>query len=319
MTTDTLDVTESDHEGGDCELVFSFKQLGLRSGRARRAREIEAVKTRCAFSPVAVKVNGVSVIDTFHWESLFQWQNSQDAYGVHPGFAWIEAYLNHDGDAFQATPSRRNSRIEYLGGDRYMDSTWQPDRKSAFLRIVPRSNGRRHKIQSLIRLGSKLEGSSRLFLVKQGVVLEEVEEYLGAPGVGVVVRADHLETDFSHFQPVRDGAYQRLLKRTQAQVVALVSQLGEERKNLTIQPTRSLNDMIVKSSVVGTGGAVVGALVGAWAVLLFGGSFFLAAGAFCLVAQNDRVLVEREQALRWELDSYVQQVRPPRLEGKLRL
>ena len=55
------------------------------------------------------------------------------------------------------------------------------------------------------------------------------------------------------------------------------------------------------------------------AVLLFGGSFFLAASALCLVAQNDRILVEWEQALRWELDSYVEQVRPPRLEGKLRL
>ena len=319
VTTDSLEVSESGERSGDCELFFSFKQMGLVAGRSRQTQEIEAVKTRCSFSPVPVKVNGVSVVDTFHWESLFQWQASPESYGVHPAFAWIEAYLHHEGDPFPVTPSRRRSRVEYLGGDRHTDSTWQPDQKSAFLRIVPRSNGRRHKIQSLVRLGSRLEGPGRLFLVKQGVVLEEIQEYLGAPGIGVVVRADHLETDFSHFQPIRNHAFQKLLKRTQAQVVALVSQLGEERKNLVIRPTRSVNDMLFKSSVVGTGGAVFGAMVGGWAALLMGGSFFLAAGAFCLVAQNDRVLVEREQALRRELDSYVQQVRPPRLEGKLRL
>lgn len=319
LTSDAMDVKPIPTAGNDCWIQFRFNKLGYLAGRNRCVRESQAVYSRCAFCPIPVMLDKLSVIDHNGWETLFNWQRCEEQYGVDPDFVWIEAHMADDGEGFYTGSTRRRSRIEYLGGERFLNSAWRPKRETSFLKLVPRSNGNRHHVQSLIRLGSHLGGHSYLYLVKQGVVLEAIQEDLGAPGIGAVIRADQLETDFSLFKPVMNELYNRKVKALQAQVVALVAQLGLERKNLVLEPRHSAPEIMLKSTVVGSGGAVFGSIVGAWGAVLFGGAFFLTAGLLCLIGENDRVLVEREQGIRWELDAYVNLVRPPRLDGKVRL
>jgi hypothetical protein len=169
-----------------------------------------------------------------------------------------------------------------------------------------------------LRLGSALEGTGRLYLVKQGVTLEPLEENLGAPGLAVVVRGDEFETDISLFSPIVEGeVYQKLLRVVRAQARALAVQLGRERKNFTFQP-RNTAELFKKASLCGTGGASVGLLAGPVSALVLGGTLFFLGALFVLWQNTDSVLVDAEQKVRWELDTFVQLVAPED-DGKTRL
>jgi hypothetical protein len=320
ITQDTLKVVPKETAYRNVALSFGFpaKPIWSRRKKERCLKESQSVLSRCCFCPVPILMGGLSVVDNDGWESLLSWQRSDANYGVHRDFVWMEAFLPEGETRFPTGVSRRACRVEYVGGERHKTSQWDPRERSAFLRIVPKAQGKRHKVGMFIRLGSALDGPGRLYMVKQGVALEPVEENLGAPGVAVILRGDEFDTDVSLFKPILDGeGYDRLLKSVRAQVKALTVQLGRERKNFVFQPLHP-KLMVKKASFCGAGGAVFGLLAGATGSLVFGGALFFV-GALLEIWQNtDQMLVEAEQRVRWELDSYVNLVAPED-DGKTRL
>lgn len=318
LTSEQLKVVPRDSGGDNVSLSFDFSP-GARWKKSRRCvEESRAVLSRCAFCPVPITMDGLQVVHMDGWESLLRWQRTEGSYGVHRDFVWLEAFMPEPESRFPCAVSRRKSRVEYVGGERYKTCQWDPREPNTFLRIVPKSQGSRHRVGMFLRLGSALEGTGRLYLVKQGVTLEPVEENLGAPGLAVVVRGDEFGTDISLFNPIVEGeAYEKLLRVVRAQTKALAVQLGRERKNFTFQP-RDTAQMLKKAGLFGTGGATVGLLAGPVSALVLGGTLFFL-GALIMHWQNtDAVLVDAEQKVRWELDSFVQLVAPED-DGKTRL
>lgn len=320
ITPDDMKVTELETGSPDsqCLLEFDFSSAGFLIGRRRCAQESRAVLTRCAFCPIPLFLDGFSVVDGGSWENLFSWQRTTDWYGVHRDFVWVEAFLEGSDGQFEVPPTRRFAKVEYSGGDRFNSQAWWPKAGTTFLRIAPRSRGGRHKTGCFLRLGSLLEGPGRLYLVKQGVVMEPQEVHLGAPGAAVVVRADHLRMDASSFRPVEDAEYQKVVAALQVQTRVLMSQLKRDRKSLTLESKPSPYQALLKGGLMGTGGAMFGGFAGVGGMLLAGGITFLFAGALFMVQHDDRSVVEREKRIRWEIDMYLEGVRPPG-EGKLRL
>ena len=111
--------------------------------------------------------------------------------------------------------------------------------------------------------------------------------------------------------------YERLLRVVRAQTRALAVQLGRERKNFTFQP-RDTAALLKKAGLCGTGGAAVGLLAGPVSSLVLGGTLFFLGALFVLWQNTDAVLVDAEQKVRWELDTFVQLVAPED-DGKTRL
>lgn len=318
LTQDSMAVTPTEQEQLDCEIEFSYRHT-FREARKRCALETSAIYVRGAFCPVPLLLDGLSVGDASGWEGLFQWQRSAYNYGVDRDFVWLEALMSEADQTFSCGVSLRRSRVEFLGGERYSSQEWVPTRGTAFLRIAPANQGERPRAGSLTRLGSKLEGPSFLFLIRQGVVLDAVEANLGAPGIGVVVREDELKTDASMFKPVEDEDFFRLLKRLQAQTRGLIYHLGRERKSLTLHAPEEPASVVWKSLLSGFGGgACFGYLTGPLGGLLFGGASLLVVTSFLLARNSDRALTERERNIRWELDTYVGLV-APKADNRLRL
>ena len=317
LTADSMDVTPTDQERLDCEIEFSFKS-SRREARARCAREASAIYVRGAFCPIPLLLDGLSVVDAAGWTGLFGWQKSNERYGVHKDFVWLEALMSDSDQTFYCGVDRLKSRVEYLGGDRFVSKNWHPEKGAAFLRIAPSTKGKRPRIGSLTRIGSKLDGPSYLFLIRQGVVMDTVETNVGGPGVGVVVRDDTLKTDASLFKPVEDDNFHRLLRKVQVQTKGLVYQLGRERKSLTLQVNEDVASVLWKGLLGGVGGACFGLAVSPLGSLLFGGASLIIVTTFYLARNNDRFVVEREQRIRWELDTYVATVAPD-VDDRLRL
>jgi len=318
LTSEQLKVVPRESESDNVSLSFDFP-TGARWKKSRRClEESQTVISRCAFCPVPITMDGLQVVDMDGWENLFRWQRAEGSYGVHRDFVWLEAFLQEPDSKFPCGVSRRKSRVEYVGGERFKTTHWDPREANTFLRIVPKSQGNRHRVGMFLRLGSALEGTGRLYLVKQGVTLEPVEENLGAPGLAVVVRGDEFETDISLFSPIVEGEeYETLLRVVRAQTRALAVQLGRERKNFTFQP-RDSAALLKKAGLCGTGGAAVGLLAGPASSLVLGGTLFFLGALFVLWQNTDAVLVDAEQKVRWELDAFVQLVAPED-DGKTRL
>jgi hypothetical protein len=318
FTQDSLRVKAKDSDNTNVTLSFDFL-AGSRSSRKKRClEESQAVLSRCAFCPVPIMMGGLSVVDNDGWESLLRWQRADEGYGVHPDFVWLEAFLPEAKAKFHSGVSRRKCRVEYVGGERYKTSDWDPREPNSFLRIVPKARGKRNMVGTFVRLGSALEGPGQLYLVKQGVTMDPVEEYLGAPGVAVVVRGDEFETDASLFKPILDDeSGEKLLRGIRAEVKALAVQLGRERKSFTFQP-RDQGALLKKAGLCGTGGALFGLLAGPTGAFVLGGTLFFLGGFFALWQDTDQRLVEAEQRVRWELDAFVNSVAPED-DGKTRL
>ena len=318
LTAELLKVEPRESGSDNVSLSFDFPPEPRWKRSRRCLEESQTVISRCAFCPVPITMDGLQVVDMDGWESLLRWQRTEGSYGVHRDFVWLEAFMPEPDSRFPCGVSRRKSRVEYVGGERYMNTHWDPREPNTFLRIVPKSQGKRHQVGMFLRLGSALEGNGRLYMVKQGVTLEPVEENLGAPGVAVVVRGDDFETDISLFSPIVEGEeYQKLLRVVRAQATALAVQLGRERKHFTFQP-RDTAALIKKAGLCGTGGATVGLLAGPMGALVLGGTLFFLGALFVLWQNTDAVLVDAEQKVRWELDTFVQMVAPED-DGKTRL
>ena len=136
-------------------------------------------------------------------------------------------------------------------------------------------------------------------------MLEPIEESLGAPAVGIFVRVDHLETDLSLFQLVKDDEYQRLVAALGRQTKALVHQFGRSRKAFALSQKRSGGLGVLLS---GAGAPALMSPTGPWGALLAG----LGAGGKAAMVHalrfGDSALVAREQRVRWQLDNYVERV-----------
>ena len=77
-------------------------------------------------------------------------------------------------------------------------------------------------------------------------------------------------------------------------------------------------ELLKKAGLCGTGGATVGLLAGPVSALVLGGTLFFLGALFVLWQNTDAVLVDAEQKVRWELDTFVQLVAPED-DGKTRL
>lgn len=294
-------------ENSDKVWALAFHFAGPKKVAKNRCKEeTQAVLGRGSFCPIPLFLNGISVVDNPGWESLFHWQSDPLAYGLNKDFVWLEGFLSDTtGDGFFFTAPRRSSKVEYLGRRRYQTAQWQPHSQSSFLRISPPSKNGRVKLHSLTRLGTVLEGPSYLYLIKQGVVLDAVEENLGAPGVGVVVRGDDFETDISLYRPIKTEHYEELLNQIRAHTGALLSKLAQERKNFVLNAPDRATEALWKGGLCSLGGILMGLPMGFTGSLVLGATLFLAAGAFCFSDRQDRSLVKREQGVRWELDSFL--------------
>lgn len=306
LTPETMEVEPTSSEANSCTMVFRYGRE--RSVNRRRCLdESLAVTSRAAFCPVPLVLDGIPVNEGLGWERLFaDWQRTSERYGVHPDFVWLEAMLTDIGEPFPVRASGRKFRQEFVGGELLARNLWDTDQRSGFVRVMPKLQDNRRRAGSLTRLGSSLEGPGRLYPIKQGVVLEPVEESLGAPAVGIVVRVDHLETDMSLFQLVRDDSYQQLINSLRVQTRALVQQFGRSRKAF-ILPRKSSSGLR-QALVWGGGTAVLMAPSGLWGSLLGGLAACGLVSAVHAHRFSDRALVEREQRIRWILDDYVDKV-----------
>jgi hypothetical protein len=305
LTAETMNVEPTSSGQTTCKILFRYGG-DRESNRRRCVDEARAVSSRAAFCPVPLVLDGIPISEGLGWEKLLEWQQDRDAYGVHRNFVWLEAMLTDVGEPFPMQASQRRFRQEFVGGERFESQSWEPVKGSGFVRVMPKLEGNRRRVRSLTRLGSLLEGPARLYPVKQGVVLEPIEESLGAPAVAIVVRADDLETDLSLFQVVQDDNYRRLVAALQVQTRALIHQFGRSRKSFVLP--KQGESGIRQSLAWAVGAAALTAPVGLW------GSFVVGLGAWGLATAihayrfGDRALVEREQRVRWVIDEYVERV-----------
>ena len=304
LTPTDMDVEPREEVEGErfCRIVFRYGSDRV-ANRKRCAQEGSAVYVRAAFCPVPLFLDGMQVSGGLGWEGLFQWQQSSD-YSVPKDFVWMEAMLGEIGEPFPATPSQHKFRLEFLAGQKFESLGWSLERGSAFLRVMPKTEPGRLRVCTLTRLGSLLDGPGYLYPLKQGVILEPVEENLGAPALGVVVRADHLDTDLSLFQLRQDRGYEKLVRNLQVQGRVLVSRLMQNQKSFALNKEGSLGRGVASSLKWGFGTALLLAPSGPWGSLFGGLGALCVAGLVHTLLHGDLALTNREKQVRGELSNY---------------
>ena len=305
LTPDVMDVQPTQAGGNVCQIRFHYGR-DRAANRKRCLEEAWAVSSRAAFCPIPVVLDGIPVNEGLAWEKLLTWQQTSEEYGVHEDFVWLEALLTGDGEPFPVQASSRKFRVEFVGGDRFEAGGWEAGKGSGFVRVMPKLEGNRRRVGCLMRLGSELRGAGQLYVIRQGVVLEPIEEALGAPAIAIVLRADDLDTDLSLFQVVRNHKYEALLNSLRPRTQAVIAQFGRSNKAFVL-PKKSSN-ALPWSLAWGAGGAGLMAPLGIWGSLL--GALFTGgvAAAVHALRFGDRALVERELRVRWLLDKYVDTV-----------
>ena len=225
FTPDELMVESDNNTWESAPVGYRFHLEGLR-GRGLAAKVLAA----CRWSPAQVVVNNgvVSRTQAFHqtWRALlvahFQAGKAPCRLGVpeahFQGFEKLEEGLWRR--------RSRNGLKRLLPDNRPWLQSWDGPEKGKLLFCSCR-----------VTIAEPLMGMGRLRFVHHGVLLDELNEELGLPGVVVEV-AHQPNTDLSGFGVVRDDDYQNLVAQIRTRVREAVACLRRNILELGVGPRR---------------------------------------------------------------------------------
>ena len=147
LTPETMNVEPTSPGPNCCTMLFRYGR-DKAANRRRCLDESWAVSSRAAFCPIPLMLDGIPISEGLGWEKLLGWQRAREGYGVHRDFVWLEALLTDVGEAFPAQASPRRFRQEFVGGERFESPSWEPDKGSGFVRVMPKLEDNRRRVRS---------------------------------------------------------------------------------------------------------------------------------------------------------------------------